>query len=307
MSSIGLQLLRPMRLILDAILDPIMQKASPVRVDRVDPPENSVYLEGVSMGPVEAIFQPSEATEATEDRELDAASTAWDLVHTKVCYWPQCQINHHTSQSPIYNVVGEYFRLGSGYNMPSYLPEIIKRALLMANQCDFTVMFLNDTVRKVVQKFDSDAKVSWLAIIPRPRFQFRFTFRSQMASLHSVLLLEMSNGDRFVLDASGEQFGIPRDHQFLPWHTYRDLYVIKREDCPSQVRLTRDTGGHALEIQDLAGVFGSQVLARTNAQIHLWEGVQPLRWESLKDLTPEAFDIEVRSLQESMRTALAEF
>lgn len=82
------------------------------------------------------------------------------------------------------------------------------------------------------------SKVEWLVVVPQPQFQLQLAYRKKEAIWHSVMLLTTSDGELFVLDPSGEQFGFPREHRFLPWKTYKELYVVERENWTGEATFT---------------------------------------------------------------------
>lgn len=45
------------------------------------------------------------------------------------------------------------------------------------------------------------------------------------------------------MDMSGEQFGVPREHRFLPWQEYRKRYVVRSRCWVGRAAWTLDTGG----------------------------------------------------------------
>jgi hypothetical protein len=71
---------------------------------------------------------------------------------------------------------------------------------------------------------DEFASICPLAVAARPRI----AFANLATSLeHWVFLVSTSDGEKFILDPTGEQYGILREHRFLPWAVYKELYVMR--------------------------------------------------------------------------------
>jgi hypothetical protein len=64
--------------------------------------------------------------------------------------------------------------------------------------------------------------------------------------VHAVILVRTSGGEKFVLDPTGEQHGVLREHRFLPWTAYKDLYVMKQMHW-----IGRATFSYALDIEEI--------------------------------------------------------
>jgi hypothetical protein len=78
-------------------------------------------------------------------------------------------------------------------------------------------------------------------LIPRPLFEVAFSYRKyDTATIHSVLIIAIEGRD-YILHPSGEQYGIPARHLFLPWDTYRKRYVMRSQSWAGVPRWTTDT------------------------------------------------------------------
>jgi hypothetical protein len=66
-------------------------------------------------------------------------------------------------------------------------------------------------------------------VVAAPRLFITFRTKKDepvKAPVHSLLLLTTASKDRYVLDPTGEQTGVLREHRFLPWTEYKRLYVV---------------------------------------------------------------------------------
>ncbi|KAF2019221.1 hypothetical protein BU24DRAFT_405923 [Aaosphaeria arxii CBS 175.79] len=151
---------------------------------------------------------PFEYVDKTSRRERVARSPAHTTYHVKVD-----------------QRMAEFY--GAERSIPGFLEPRLQRGALMTNKCDFAVYTLKPLVSQLVRHIDPGTTVKWLTTIPQPRVVFQFP--GNQAALHSVLLITTALGERYVLDPTGEQFGIPQTHLFTPFWYYESEYIAERE------------------------------------------------------------------------------
>ncbi|KAF2999829.1 hypothetical protein E8E13_006998 [Curvularia kusanoi] len=118
---------------------------------------------------------------------------------------------------------------GAGNKMPQNLRHDLRRALLNLNMCDDAVFLLLPNVRKLFELIGPSAEVIHFAVIPRRRMQiFVHEKPGPLAYVHSVILIQSLKAGNFILDPAAEQYGHPPEHRFLPWRTYKRLYVLTK-------------------------------------------------------------------------------
>jgi len=185
--------------------------------------------------------EASSALGSVED-EVGADPTLWDLEQHHTCSL-SCKQNHRPQLRlgiavTTYTVSrawdGKRARAGSIYLTTNGMsvPPQTQRSLLMINQCDWSNFVLQYVVEAVARKIDPDITVTWKIVIPRPRYSFHIPRDANELpgeTHHSVLLLVTSRGAKYIMDMSGEQFGVPRKHRFLPWQAYRKRYVVRNK------------------------------------------------------------------------------
>lgn len=151
-------------------------------------------------------------------------------------------------------------KLGTAMN-PDKIPmeEDVLRALLMMGKCTSvtSVLFrlveilarrgtrvngyLGDLTVLTSETVDPLATVEPLQVTGRPRIAFEKSDGTSIdAGLgHSIILICTSGGEKFVLDPTGEQYGVLRQHRFLPWRVYKDMYTMKREPRAGHTTITK--------------------------------------------------------------------
>lgn len=115
---------------------------------------------------------------------------------------------------------------------------------------------------------DPEATLQWLWVVPRRRLQFTSP-GCEPALIHSVLLIQSPLAGKFVLDPSGEQYGIPAEHRFIRWRDYVDRYVMRNKNhYGAQVWMIAHNGeedfengtGHAEQYwRDIREVLGGSI------------------------------------------------
>lgn len=78
----------------------------------------------------------------------------------------------------------------------------------------------------LITTVDPNTQVLQMVVAPRRRFQLIFTENGTIACTHAVLLIISPLVGNFILDPTAEQYGFPREHRFLPWPVYKQLYVV---------------------------------------------------------------------------------
>lgn len=114
----------------------------------------------------------------------------------------------------------------------------------MQNLCEWAVVILLQSVKDIVLQceylqdllsqliltctVDRQAQVFQMIVAPRLRFQLT-SDGSHIAATHSLFLISSPLAGDFILKPTAEQYGIPREHRFLPWSIYKQLYIIDPE------------------------------------------------------------------------------
>ncbi|KAJ4339729.1 hypothetical protein N0V95_007695 [Ascochyta clinopodiicola] len=243
MPATSYYLQKAMAALLDCVWDPTAQLASMFIFEDMNPlpPKDTPpqdLIGQVWTKPIEDLLRAKDFSPHMRDkaRGNDFVSTSASLAG--ILHPPECAFGcqtRHTDQlsTPAgfveYDVQWQFTpeRNWSGrHKMPDHLPEVLRRALLMQCMCEWAVIVLRQSVEAIVKKLDPNAKVHWLAVIPRRRFQLLFDTSRIFSTVHSVLLIRSPLAGNFVLDPTAEQYGIPREHRFLPWRFYRKRYVM---------------------------------------------------------------------------------
>ncbi|KAF2824156.1 hypothetical protein CC86DRAFT_408261 [Ophiobolus disseminans] len=170
-----------------------------------------------------------------------------DLLHS-----PQCGMDCDSAlraeglylrhAPPIYNI--RIVRIpkeeqAQGSDKP--LLQVLKRTMLMSNQHNTACWFLKPLVQERATSLDPGAIVQLMCLIPRPPFQLAFEHNSFLRPpLHSVLLITVG-GREYVLDPSGEQYGISARDLFLPFREYKKRYMLPLKHWGGKARWTVET------------------------------------------------------------------
>lgn len=110
-----------------------------------------------------------------------------------------------------------------------------------------------------------------MAVVPRRRFQLIFNC-APPASTHSVLLIRSPLAGNFVLDPTGEQFGIPREHRFLPWRTYKKRYIMSPSKWMGEAVWSTRTEAYLAGLNSMHGDwrFWARLRDAMDAQVAAW-------------------------------------
>jgi hypothetical protein len=171
-----------------------------------------------------------------------------DIVHGADC--TKCCQQKHTDwlDEDVASDFGKYWiswaNAGMGARIPEPLHEYLCRALLMQNLCEWAVLVLLQSVIGIVTQreylqcrsdariltftVDPQAQIYQMVVAPRRRFQI-MDYTNTIAGTHSLFVISSPLAGDFVLDPTAEQYGIPREHRFLPWSVYKQLYIIDQK------------------------------------------------------------------------------
>ncbi|KAJ4332092.1 hypothetical protein N0V87_008653 [Didymella glomerata] len=117
---------------------------------------------------------------------------------------------------------------------------------------------------------DRQTQVYHMVVAPRRHFQIT-SAGNHTAATHSLFLICSPLGGKFIFDPTAEQYGIPREHRFLPWSVYKQLYIIDLEKFHGVAVWSVDFSGyqHWLERSD-NWTFWSSIGAVLDAQTDVW-------------------------------------
>jgi hypothetical protein len=117
---------------------------------------------------------------------------------------------------------------------------------------------------------DRQAQVYQMVVAPRRHFQIT-SAGNPIAATHSLFFICSPLGGNFILDPTAEQYGIPREHRFLPWSVYMQLNIIDLERLHGVAVWSVDFSGyqHWLERSDNWD-FWSSIGAVLDAQTDAW-------------------------------------
>ncbi|KAF9694293.1 hypothetical protein EKO04_008026 [Ascochyta lentis] len=243
MPATSYYLQKAMTTLLDCVWDPTSQHASPLVFEAMNPlpPKDTPpqdLIGHVWKKPLEDLLQAEDFPPHMSDKArghdfVETSSSLRAMIHTDECSW-RCTVRHtdmlSTPPSFVeYRVQWQYnphSHWGAGHKLPGHLPEVLRRALLMQNLCEWAVVALQNSVEMIAKNIDPDAEVLWMAVIPQRRFQLVFNDNGDFSTTHSVLLIRSPLAGNFVLDPTAEQYGIPREHRFLPWRIYKKRYIM---------------------------------------------------------------------------------
>ncbi|KZM20620.1 uncharacterized protein EKO05_0010907 [Ascochyta rabiei] len=272
---------KAMATLLDCVWDPTAQLASMYIFEDMNPfpPKDTPpqdLIGHVWKKPVEDLLDAKDISLRVRDKArghdfISTSASLTGILHPPKCDW-RCQVRH-SARVPTPSGFVEYevqwqFNpdryWGGRHRMPDHLPEVLRRALLMQNLCEWAAIVLKYSVEAIVKKIDPNSEVLWMAVIPRRRFQFFFGASRTCSTVHSVLLIRSRLAGNLVLDPTGEQYGIPREHRLLPWRVYKKRYVVSPGQWCGE------------------GVWSTG----TEAFIHGLEGGEDWPfWESVRDIT----------------------
>lgn len=110
--------------------------------------------------------------------------------------------------------------------LPDGTHQSVRDAWMNFLLCDtFVVMFLEAVSKKL---HEMGAHVQWHLIMPRPKFLLRYPFEKMLHrkdTLHSVMSIELPNGEQYVIDFTGAQLGFKPAHWFMTQEKYIERYV----------------------------------------------------------------------------------
>jgi hypothetical protein len=185
----------------------------------------------------------------------------------------------------------------------------------MTNQCDWSNFVLQYVVEAVARKIDPDVTVTWKIVIPRPRYVFyirRHNNELPGETLHSVLLLVSGRGAKYILDMSGEQFGVPREHRFLPWQAYRKRYVVRNKYWTGRAAWTLDTRDRREDCLEVDGRTpdrfwsnAQEAVERAYATWDLGKDAIGEWWSQSLDMQSTVYDQRASSLRSAVWKALS--
>ncbi|KAJ4371073.1 hypothetical protein N0V86_008768 [Didymella sp. IMI 355093] len=188
------------------------------------------------------------------------------------------------------NDFGKYWiswpHAGTSAKIPENLHEHLRSALLMQNLCEWAVIILLQSVKCIVTRreylqgrsdartltfiVDPQAQIYQMVVAPRRRFQI-MDDSNIIAGTHSLFLISSPLAGDFVLDPTAEQYGIPREHRFLPWSVYKQLYIIdQRKYCGAAVWSTNFYTYVALLQKSARWEFWTSIRAVFDKQTAAW-------------------------------------
>ncbi|KAF1843244.1 uncharacterized protein K460DRAFT_357001 [Cucurbitaria berberidis CBS 394.84] len=153
--------------------------------------------------------------------------------------------------------------------MPPHVEESLQRGALMSNNCDRSAHFLKRMAEDLFCRLDPGAKVSWMILVPQGRYTFAFN-KPFRAVQHSVLLVDLSDGRQLILDPTGEQFGIPREHRFLPAHEYMKRYMVPSDDWEGRRTWILLDAENEQEMVDKIELFWKNAKETAESCVEVW-------------------------------------